>query len=87
MSGPKAFCPKCKREVNCLVEQESLCCPVCRYKFEQSDPGAKPEIRTEKFDLLEAFLKCLRAIFIAALVIAGIFLVLLAFLFAACSHM
>jgi hypothetical protein len=87
MSSPKAYCPKCKREVDCLVERGSLYCPHCRYKFEQFDPDAKPEIRTAKEDLLEAFLKSLRAIFIVLVIFVGVILVFLAFAYAACSAM
>ena len=87
MSSPKAYCPKCQREVDCLVESGSLCCPGCRYEFEQSDPGAKPEIRTAKEDFLEAFLKSLRAIFIVLAIFVGVILILLAFAYAACSAM
>jgi hypothetical protein len=87
MSEPTAYCPTCKKQVTCLVEGSTLYCPDCWNNLGLVRTGAKTEIRTEKFDFLEAFLTCLRFFFIGILVLAAFFLVLLAFVFAACSHM
>ena len=87
MSGPTGYCPNCKNEVEFVVEGSFLLCPDCGHKLEKPVIGARMEKRDEKSEFLEGLLKCLRLMFIAALVLAGIALVLLAFLYAACSQM
>ena len=80
MSKPTGHCPNCKNEVEFLVEGSSLSCPKCGHKL-----GARTEKRDDKSEYLEGLLKGLRLMFIVALILAGIALVVLAFLYAACS--
>lgn len=87
MSGPTGYCPNCKNEVEFIVEGSFLFCPQCAYKLERSQMGARTENRDKKSEYAEGLLKCLRLMFIVGLIVAGIFLVLLAFLYAACSGM
>lgn len=87
MSNPKAYCPECKHEVDCLVEKGSLCCPDCWHKFRQSDIGSETENKKEDAGLWADLLAALRVLFIFILVLAGVFLVFLAFVYAACSGM
>ena len=87
MSELKGHCPNCKNEVEFVTKGSSLYCPVCWHTFEQSDIGAQTENRKEGPGLMDDFLALLRVLGIFLLVLAGIFLVLLGFLYAACSHM
>jgi hypothetical protein len=87
MSNPKAYCPNCKDEVDCLVEKGSLYCPHCWNRSGQSDISPETENKKEEVGLAADLLAVLRVFFIAVLVVAGVFLVFLAFAYAACSHM
>lgn len=58
-------------------------CPDCWNKLPPPETGTG----TQKAEYFEGLLKCLRLMLIVGLVLAGIALVLLAFVFAACSHM
>jgi hypothetical protein len=86
MSKPTANCPKCKREVDCFIERGSLFCERCWYRFESPEPGEKIENGNRKSGLVGEFLAIARGAFIFLLVLAGIFLVFLAFIYAACSQ-
>jgi hypothetical protein len=85
MNEPKRYCPNCKREVICLVERGSLYCPGCWNKFEQSETGVESGNKKEEPGLLADLAAGVRATFIFLLVLLGIFLVFLAFVYAACS--
>ncbi len=87
MSKPTGYCPNCKKEVEFLVERGSMFCPDCWNKVKQPEIGAKKENPDGKSEFLEGLIKCFRLMFIVALVLAGVALVLLAFLYAACSNM
>lgn len=87
MSEPKGNCPTCKNEVDFVVKGSFLFCPNCGHKFEQSDIGAQTANGKENVGFLADLTAAIRLIFIILLVLAGIFLVFLAFLYAACSHM
>jgi hypothetical protein len=81
MSGLSGYCTNCKKEVELLVGESFLTCPQFGHRLE------RPQNRNEKSEFLEGLIKCVRLMFIVAFVLAGIFLVLLAFLYAACSHL
>lgn len=85
MSEPKGNCPNCKNEVEFVRKGSSLYCPVCWHTFEQTDIAAQTENRKEDLGSLTA--SAVRVILMLLLVLAGIFLVFLAFVYAACSHM
>ena len=87
MSNPKAYCPNCKNEVALVAEGSFLLCPNCRHKFEQSDIDSKTVETKEVVGLMADLVAVLRVLVIFILALAGVFLVLLAFLFAACSQM
>ena len=87
MNEAKRYCANCKREVIGLFERGSLYCPDCWNKLEQPETGAKSENRKENLSLRDDFFAVLRVLSIFALVLVGIFLVFLAFVFAACSGM
>jgi uncharacterized Zn ribbon protein len=87
MSEPKRNCPKCKNEVEFVAQGSSQYCPVCWHTIEQSDTGEQSENRKEMPGWLGDLLAVVRVLVIFLLVLAGMFLVLLGFLYAACSHM
>lgn len=87
MSELKGHCPNCNNEVEFVTKGSFLYCPVCWHTFKQAGMGAKTENRKERPGLLDDLLAALRVLGIFLLVLAGIFLVFLAFLYAACSNM
>ena len=87
MSELKGHCPNCNNEVEFVTKGSSLYCPVCWHTFGQSVVVAQTESRKEGPSLMDDLLAAARVLGILLLVLAGMFLVLLGFLYAACSHM
>ncbi|HTV42988.1 MAG TPA: zinc ribbon domain-containing protein [Candidatus Sulfotelmatobacter sp.] len=83
MSELKGYCPNCKS----AVKESALFCPNCGHTFEQASIGAQTENQDKSPGLMDHLLAAVRVLGIILLVLAGMFLVFLAFLYAACSHM
>jgi hypothetical protein len=78
MGETKSFCRKCKAQVDFIVRDEMLECPACGQQYAKSEiaPGWKDEAKG-----------CLKVFVVFILVLLGLVLLALAFLYAACSHM
>lgn len=87
MSQLKGHCPNCNNEVDFATKGSLVVCAVCGHEFGGSDIGVQTENRKEGPGLMDDLLAALRVLGIFLLVLAGVFLVLLGFLYAACSHM
>jgi len=79
MSDSKIICWSCNNEVELIVRDNRSFCPICGCEFKSFE--TKTEI--EKQDDKGSFL---RSCLVALLVLAAIFFVLLAFIFAQCSQ-
>ena len=81
MSEFRAFCPNCGNEVNFEALDAAGHCQSCGRKFAFSEGVAQPK------DAQGASTKAiLRTCLIAALILVAVILVLLAFVYAACSN-
>lgn len=78
MNETKIFCRQCKKFENFTAVEKFMVCPNCGHKFEPSEMShAVGEVQKDG---------CLQSIFWVLAVLVGIFLIALAFIYAACAQ-